>query len=209
MGEYLPLTEEHLTYVGSALMGIGLAAACGFRVFLPLLVVGVFGRMGWVEILPSFSWLASWPGITCLAVATVLETGAMFVPWLDSALTAMATPFAILAGAFLATTVTEGQSTLYQYVIPIIAGGATAGVIHGVTTAVKGVSSAVTGGSANPLVALGELFAAIVTTILAVVVPVLLVLLATAFVVAAGWFVMRWRRRRTMDGMPATKPAVS
>ncbi|HKF43029.1 MAG TPA: DUF4126 domain-containing protein, partial [Thermoanaerobaculia bacterium] len=45
----------------SLLVGTGLAAACGFRVFVPLLVMSVAARAGHLQLSPGFDWIASGP----------------------------------------------------------------------------------------------------------------------------------------------------
>ena len=48
-------------------IGIGLSAACGFRIFVPLLVMSVASLMGWFEPMKGFEWLAM-PSV-CIALA--------------------------------------------------------------------------------------------------------------------------------------------
>jgi hypothetical protein len=48
------------TLVG-ILVGIALSAACGFRVFVPLLVLGIAGRVGHVSLAGDFHWITSVP----------------------------------------------------------------------------------------------------------------------------------------------------
>ena len=57
-------------------VGVGLAAAAGLRVFLPLLLLGSAARLGWIPLTDGFGWLASGAGLSALGVATVLEIGA-------------------------------------------------------------------------------------------------------------------------------------
>ena len=59
----------------SVILGIGLAAACGFRVFVPFLIVGIAARTGHLALGPSFAWLSSTPALVVLALATLLEIG--------------------------------------------------------------------------------------------------------------------------------------
>ena len=42
----------------SIALGFGLAAACGFRVFVPLLVAAIAARAGHLNLSPDFGWLA-------------------------------------------------------------------------------------------------------------------------------------------------------
>ncbi len=67
-------------------MGIALSAACGLRVFLPLLVLACASRWCNVPISAELAWLHGDAALLCLAAATVLETLAYYIPWLDNAL---------------------------------------------------------------------------------------------------------------------------
>src|SRR5215207_1891504 len=79
-------------------IGVGLAAATGMRVFLPLLILGIAGRMEWLPLSGGFEWLSSWPAIIALAFAAVLEIAAYYVPVIDNLLDVIAGPLAIMAG---------------------------------------------------------------------------------------------------------------
>ena len=51
----------YLPYAISAFIGIGLAAATGFRVFLPMFAVSLASYMGWIPMNESFQWLSGLP----------------------------------------------------------------------------------------------------------------------------------------------------
>src|SRR5262245_3826330 len=70
----------------SICLGIGLSAACGFRVFVPLLCLSIAAKAGYVHLTPSFAWIGTLPAIIAFGVATVLEIGAYYIPWLDNVL---------------------------------------------------------------------------------------------------------------------------
>ncbi|KOA13883.1 membrane protein, partial [Acinetobacter baumannii] len=79
-------------------IGVGLSAACGFRVFVPLLVMSIATMMGWFEPSKGFEWLALPSVCLALGVATVCEVAAYYIPWVDNALDTVATPAAMIAG---------------------------------------------------------------------------------------------------------------
>ena len=60
----------------SVCLGLGLAAACGFRVFVPLLLVGLASRNGLVHLGGNFEWMGGTPALIAFGLATVLEIGA-------------------------------------------------------------------------------------------------------------------------------------
>src|SRR5436853_235068 len=85
----------------SLLIGIGLSAACGFRVFVPLLVVSVASHTGHLHLSSGFEWMGSDAALIAFAVATVLEVAAYYSPWLDNLLDTIASPAAVIAGTLV------------------------------------------------------------------------------------------------------------
>ena len=63
----------YLPYAISAFIGIGLAAATGFRVFLPMFAVSLASYMGWIPMNESFQWLSGIPTLITTGIATVVE----------------------------------------------------------------------------------------------------------------------------------------
>lgn len=172
-------------------IGIGLSAVCGFRVFVPLLVMSVASLMGWFEPMKGFDWLAMPSVCIALAVATVFEIGAYYVPWVDNLLDTIATPAALVAGTL--TTMAAGTGEMSQFASwasALIVGGGTATAVQMSTVAVRGLSTATTGGVANPVVSTGEWIGAFAVSILSLIVPVLVVIVG---VIALIW-VIRWIR---------------
>lgn len=176
---------------GSILVGIGLAAACGFRVFVPLLVLSIAARAGEVPLAPDFEWVASLPALIALATATVAEIGAYYIPWLDHALDAVATPAAMLAGVVATAAVVPDLPPVLRWGLAVVAGGGIAGTVQGATVLTRLKSGAMTAGLANPVVASVELAGSIVTSVLAVVLP----LLALALIIGLLVWMYRTSRR--------------
>ena len=191
----------------SIAVGLGLAAASGFRVFLPLLAAGVASRLGYLPLAGGFDWLATTPALVALGVATVLEVLAYYIPWLDNALDTIATPAAIAAGVLASMAVLIDVPPGLRWAIGIIGGGSAAGLIQGITALLRLKSSALTGGLANPVIATIELFGAGTVALLAIVLPllaltVIVVLLALAFR-ATGRLLFGRRRPPTNPPAPA------
>lgn len=156
----------------SVLTGIGVAAACGFRVFVPLLALGLAGRAHVIPLNDSFAMLATMPALIALGTAAVLEVGAYYVPWLDNALDVAAAPAAVVAGVLASAAAITDLPPVLAWGIALIGGGGAAGLLHGATSLLRLKSTAVTGGAANPLLSTGELVGAVVTAALALLVPV-------------------------------------
>lgn len=165
------------TTILSVLTGIGLAAACGFRVFVPLLALGLAGRAHVVPLNDSFAVLATLPTLIALGTAAVLEVVAYYVPWLDNALDVAAAPAAVIAGVLASAASITSLPPVLLWGIAIIGGGGAAGLLHGATSLLRLKSTAVTGGLANPVISTGELFGALVTSAVALLVPLACALL--------------------------------
>jgi hypothetical protein len=183
---------EALGIVVALAAGIGLAAASGFRVFVPLLGVALAMRFGQLDPGGDWAWLAEPTSLVVLVAAAVAEVGAYFVPWLDNALDTLATPAAVVAGTLLAALMLGDAPPVMQWVLAVVAGGGTAGVVQTGTVLARATSLGTTGGAANPLVSLGEVLMSTVFTLLSVVVPIL----AAALVLGVGFWWVRRRRRR-------------
>lgn len=192
--------------------GVGLAAACGFRVFVPLFAASLAANMG-VDVAGStefgqmlgenFEWLGSTPVTLALGIATLLEVGSYYVPWVDNLLDTIATPAALVAGTFITGAMMPdfmGDGS-FKWIFSSIAGGGTAGLVQGASVITRGTSTATTGGVGNPVVSTAELGGAVATASLAVFVPILagiLVLILLFFVVRKiiRYFKARWAKPR-------------
>jgi hypothetical protein len=163
--------------VSSVCLGIGLSAACGFRVFVPMLVMSLAALSGHLHLSQGFAWIGTYPAMIAFSVATVLEVGGYFIPWLDHLLDTMATPAAIVAGAVVTAAMVTDMSPMLKWSLAIIAGGGAAGIVQGTTVAARGVSTATTGGVGNPLFATIELGSSVVVSVMTVLVPVFGVIL--------------------------------
>tara|TARA_S200000501_G_C20413041_1_gene564412 strand:- start:9 stop:590 length:582 start_codon:yes stop_codon:yes gene_type:complete len=163
-------------------LGLGLAAACGFRVFIPPLMMGVASRFDLYQLEGSFTWVGETWAIAIFSVATLLEVGGYFIPWIDNLLDTIATPAAILGGIFVTSASLEGEmDPSMQWILSIIAGGGVSGVVQLGTVATRIISTGTTGGLANPLISLLEAVASIICIILSlflvVIIPFVLIFL--------------------------------
>lgn len=185
----------------SIAMGLGLAAAVGFRVFVPPFLLALATRAGWVDLGHSFDWLVTDAALWTLGAATVLEIGAYYVPWLDNLLDTVASPAAVIAGALMTTSVTADLEPWLRWSVGIIGGGGTAALFQGLTAGARGLSTTTTLGVGNFVVSTGELLLSAVLSILSFLMPlVLVIVIPTAVVLLALW--LRQRRLGTGDTAP-------
>lgn len=174
----------------SLCLGLALSAACGFRVFVPLLVVNLAARAGWVDLSGELAWMGETPALWTFAVATVLEIGAYYVPWLDNFLDSVATPAAVVSGAVVTASVVADVDPALKWMLAVIAGGGVAGIVQTATVGGRVLSTITTAGLANPLVATLELFSSFFLSILALIAPILVAMFVLALLL------LLWRRRR-------------
>ena len=164
----------------SVCLGIGLSAACGFRVFVPLLVMSIASLSGHLSLSHGFGWIGTYPALVVFATASVLEIAAYYIPLVDNLMDSIAGPAAVVAGILAAASSMIHMDPLLKWTLAIIAGGGTAAIFHGSTALVRGASTALTGGLGNPAVATAELGIAAGLSILAIVLPLLSIIVICA-----------------------------
>lgn len=179
---------ELQTFLG-VLTGLGLSAACGFRVFVPMLVAAIAVRAGAIHVSADFAWIGSVPAIACFGAATVFEIAGYYLPGVDHFLDVIATPAAIVAGTLLTASFVTDIAPWMRWSFALIAGGGLAATVQLATVATRGVSMLTTFGLGNPVVATAELGAATFVSVAAAVVPILALLTVIALV---AWL---WSRR--------------
>ena len=165
------------------LLGIGLAASCGFRVFLPMLVTNLASMFGYLDLAPGFEWMGSWIAFAAFLAAAIVEVGAYYIPWLDNALDTISGPLAMIAGTVLTASFLTEVNPLVQWTLGIIVGGGTAGIVKVGASAARLTSSATTGGLGNHAVATTENVMSIVTSILAFILPFITAFLVIVIIV--------------------------
>lgn len=181
-------------------LGVGLAAACGFRIFLPVLAMGLAARAGFLELAEGFEWIAGSPALFTLAVAVTCEMVAYYIPWFDSLLDMVAMPAAVASGILVGAANIEVATPFLNWSLAAVAGGGSAAVVQVGTTLLRGATTAVTGGLGNPVVSTGENGAAIGLSVLAIVVPLLALAIALMLVfLVVAWIRRGFRRRRAVS----------
>ena len=185
----------------SVMAGVGLSAACGFRIFIPPLIIAIAAKAGHVNLGTEFAWMGSDIALVAFGFAAVLEVGAYYIPWLDNALDTIAAPVAVVAGTITSAAVFGDMSPWLKWTLAAIAGGGAAGAVQITTTVTRGASSAITGGMGNWAVSTAEGIGSIFTAVLAIVIPVLVFSLFVLFVGFLVWknpakLYRNWRARK-------------
>jgi hypothetical protein len=155
----------------SIALGVGLAAATGFRVFLPMLIVSGAAYIGHLPLSDSFAWLGTGPALMMLSVAALAEILAYYIPGVDNLLDTLATPAALVAGTVVSAAVMTDVPPMVKWSAAVIAGGGVAGVMQGATAMLRAKSTVLTGGIGNLVIATAELGGALLVSLLALAAP--------------------------------------
>lgn len=188
-------------YVVPCALGIGLAAACGLRVFLPLFVTSLLQHFELVDIgtRAGFEWIGEWPALVAFGVASVVEILSYYIPLVDHFLDSVAIPLAAVAGTLVSASLLTDLPPLFTWSFAIIAGGGVAGAVSAGTATTRLASTATTAGLGNSLVATGETAGSLLISLLAWVIPLLV---CAAVVLLLVWITRRLMRPRTTARNP-------
>lgn len=113
----------------SILVGIGLSSACGFRVFVPLLVISIASQTGHLALADGFRWIATPAACAAFGTAALCEVAAYSIPWFDHLMDTIATPAACIAGTVATASMVGDLSPWLTWSLAAIAGGGVAGAI--------------------------------------------------------------------------------
>ena len=169
----------------SVVLGIALAAATGFRVFLPMLIVSSAAYTGHLHLDNGFAWLGTPSALTMLGVAALAEVLAYYIPIIDNLLDTLATPAALVAGTVVSAAVMIDVPPMVKWTAAVIAGGGIAGLTQGVTGMLRAHSTVLTGGLGNPVIATTELGGALLISLLALAAPAAAIALVVLFLLLA------------------------
>ena len=190
----------YLPYAISAFIGIGLAAATGFRVFLPMFAVSLASYMGWIPMNESFQWLSGLPTLITTGIATIVEILAYYIPFVDHLLDTMSIPLATVAGSVMFASQFAEIGTFPQWALALIAGGGTAAAISSGFAGTRAAATATTGGLGNSVVATTETAGAGIMSILALAAPIIAFIVAIILIIAVVFFGRKiWRKFKNFN----------
>ncbi|MEG0927759.1 DUF4126 domain-containing protein [Chryseobacterium sp.] len=193
----------YLSYVISAFIGIGLAAATGFRVFLPMFMVSLASYFHWIPMNEQFEWLAGLPTLITTGIATVAEILAYYIPFVDHLLDTVTIPMATVAGSILFASQFAELGTFPQWALALIAGGGTAATISSGFAGIRAASTATTGGLGNSVVGTSETAGAGIMSVLAMVAPIIAAILAIILLIVVVIFGRKaWKKLRGSKSVP-------
>jgi Domain of unknown function (DUF4126) len=186
----------------SIVLGVALASATGFRVFLPMLVVSGAAYTGHLHLDDSFAWLGTQPALIMLGVAALVEVLAYYIPVVDNLLDILATPAAFIAGTIVSAAVITDAPPMVKWTAAVIAGGGVAGLTQGVTGILRAHSTVLTGGLGNAVISTAELGGAVLISFLALTAPAVAIALVVLFLLVAIRLLRSWLPARKSSGPP-------
>lgn len=162
-----------LNLILSMLIGVGLSAACGFRVFIPLLVMSISALTGNLELASDFQWIGSDSALYVFTIATILEMIAYYIPQVESFLSSISTTVTAIAGTIVMSSFVVDVSPLLQWSLAIIAGGGTSTVVQASRNKIKNVIGLRDVASNNFSLLSLEILTAVLLSSLLIISPVL------------------------------------
>ena len=191
------------------LTGTGLAAAAGLNAYIPLLIMGIAGRIDWIQLPSGWLWLENEWVMVILGVLFIIEIVADKVPavdsvndWIQTAVRPASGGIVFAGGIGTSTVAVEDPGTFFSSGawIPVVIGIVLALLMSLAKSAVRPVANIATGGAAAPALSTAEDGASVVLVVLAIVAPVL-VLIALGLVILCFVMLLRRMRRRRRERM--------
>ena len=191
------------------LTGTGLAAAAGLNAYIPLLLMGIAGRIDWIQLPNGWLWLENEWVMVILGVLFIIEIIADKVPavdsvndWIQTAVRPASGGIVFAGGIGTSTVAVDDPGNFFSSGawIPVVIGIALALLMSLAKSAVRPVANIATGGAAAPALSTAEDGASVVLVVLAIVAPVL-VMLALGLVILCFVLLLRRMRRKRRERM--------
>ena len=184
-------------------LGITLSAACGFRVFLPPLALSLGAIYGHIPLSSGFEWVGTTEAAIALGIATILEVGAYYVPFLDNLLDTVQVPVAVGIGTVMTAATMGHTDPVLQWTLAAIAGGGTAGLMGSLASLTRLFSTGVTGGLGNFIVATIELVGSISLSVLGITFPLWTAAIVLGLIILAVIVIITnppaWLKKRQLE----------
>jgi len=195
------------------LTGTGLAVAAGLNAYIPLLVLGLGGRMlDFVELPAAWSWLENEWVLVILGVLLVIEIVADKIPivdsvndWIQTVVRPASGGIAFGTGSASDTAVVTDPASFFSSSawVPVALGIVLALGTHLAKMAVRPALNAVTAGVAAPVVSTAEDLSSVILSLLALLLPILVIVAVGGVIAGFVALIRRARRRRRERSLSA------
>lgn len=180
----------------SILLGMGLAVACGFKIFVPFLIISIASLSGHLELAHGFEFIGTVPMLIVLIVATILEIAAYYIPFVDNLLDMLSMPIAIICGILITVSCIQGLSPMFSWVLAAITGGTVAGGSKLISSSVRALSTTTTGGLGNFIVSTFDTIFSVILSITAIFIPFLIVFVIILLVISFIFIIVKVKRKK-------------
>ena len=180
-----------LHWIIPILLGIGLSAATGIRIFLPFFLISLSKNLNFIDFGIQFQWLDVNTVLIILGIATLVEILGYYIPLVDHILDLVATPLAFAAGIIGMSSVIPDMPVYIDNILSIIIGGGTAVSFNSIMGFWRVKTTASTAGLANPIYSTVENIMSAVFTFLSFLIPVLFGILILLFVLGSFRFIQK------------------
>ncbi len=189
--------------LASIVSAFGLSGAAGLNAYIPLLLVGLAQRFGWLNLAQPFDVLANPWALGIIFVLGAIEFVADKVPGVDHINDVIQTVVRPAAGAVLFAANT-GVVTGMDPVVSLVIGLLTAGGVHAGKAMARPVVNATTLGVGAPFVSVIEDMVSATSALLAIFLPAVLLL----FLAFIGYVVFRIHRRISLRNADDSGPTI-
>jgi hypothetical protein len=132
------------------------------------------------------------------------KSAAYYIPYVDNLLDTIATPSAMIAGTLVSASTIVSIDPTWQWILALLVGGGSAGIIQAGTGFTRLSSLKFTGGLGNHVVATGENVASIGGSIMAIVTPLLALAGVAILVIIFLWLISKFFIKRLKMSKTAT-----
>lgn len=185
------------------LTGLGLSGAAGLNAYLPLLMMSVMHRLGWLELSAPYDGISDWPIMGMLAVLLAVELMADKIALVDNVNDLINTVIRPLAGAILFSASTGSMNSVDPTLLTaasLLSGSTAAGGVHTIKASIRPAITLATAGIGNIFMSLFENVVSAVVALLAILLPFFIIFFAMSAIVLGGWILWDMSRVRRHFG---------
>jgi hypothetical protein len=172
------------------LTGLGLSGSAGLNAYLPLFIMGVMHRLGWLTLTDPYDNISAWPIMILLGILLLIEMTADKIPAVDTANDAINTIIRPLAGAILFSASTGSMQNVDPTLMTaasLLSGSVAAGGIHAIKASVRPGVTLATAGMGNAFVSVIEDGISASVSLIAILLPFIVIFFFFSAVSLTGW----------------------
>lgn len=149
------------------LLGLALATATGFRIFLPMFFLSLASHFEWIALPEKLSWLEGETALIVLGMAMVIELVSYLIPGVDNIMDVIDTPIAVIVGVLVVFSVVE-VNLMMEWILAIVIGGVVPAVLKAFKATIRGAITVMTGGLGNGFFSVFEALSSMFIVVVAI-----------------------------------------